>query len=105
MILFLIFLIIPGIESYHRLFFRTLSLFSFLNGKISECPIIWTNNIQIKSRQAHDLLLQCLHQAATCKSLTDEVLPLLKSTIQHYTLVSLIQQTGNCVSLGKNLFK
>jgi hypothetical protein len=69
-------------------------LFSFLNGKISECPTIWNTNIKLKSRYAHDLLLQCLHQAATCKTLVDEVLPLLKSTIQHYTLVSLTQQTG-----------
>jgi len=50
--------------------------------------------MKLKSRYAHDLLLQCLHQAATCKTLVDEVLPLLKSTIQHYTLVSLTQQTG-----------
>ena len=56
--------------------------------------MIWNKNIQIKTRHGHDLLLQCLHQAATCKTLADEVLPLLKSTIQHYTLVSLTQQTG-----------
>ncbi|CAF1203471.1 unnamed protein product [Rotaria sp. Silwood1] len=67
---------------------------SFLNGTISQCPLIWNTNIEIKSRHGHALLLQCLHQAATCKILTDDVLPILKSTIQHYTLVSLTQQIG-----------
>jgi hypothetical protein len=79
-------------------------LFSFLNGKISECPPIWNANIEIQSRHGHDLLLQCLHQAATCKTLADEVLPILKSTIQHYTLVSVTQQTGTKKLLLKKNF-
>lgn len=78
----------------HDLVRHLLNHSSFLNGQISEHSLIWNKNIEIKSRHIHDLLLQCLHQAATCKPLTDEVLPILKSTIQHYTLVSLTQQTG-----------
>ncbi|CAF4597070.1 unnamed protein product, partial [Rotaria sp. Silwood2] len=79
----------------HDLVTHLLNHPSFLNGTISQCPLIWNTNIEIKSRYGHALLLQCLHQAATCKTLTDDVLPILKSTIQHYTLVSLTQQIGN----------
>ena len=75
-------------------FSRTSSLSSFLQGQISECPKLWKTDIQIPSRLGHDLLLQCLHQAAICKALADDVLPLLKATVQHYTLVALTQQTG-----------
>ena len=68
--------------------------FSFLNGPISQCPTVWKSNGHIESRLGHDLLLKGLHQAAICKSIANEVLPLLKSTIQHYTLVAITQQTG-----------
>lgn len=98
MILSRIFSIIPGwvlIPSRNSL---PILLSSFLDGQISQCPMVWPNHVEIKSRQAHDLLLQCLHQAATCKNLIEEVLPLLKSTIQHYTLVALTQQTGKSLN-------
>lgn len=74
-----------------------------MNGNISQCPVIWSSNIEMKSFRGHSLLLQCLHQAATCKTLTDEVLPILKSTIQHYTLVALTQQLGNIILTVKIL--
>ncbi|CAF4204511.1 unnamed protein product, partial [Rotaria sordida] len=78
----------------HDLVTHLLNHPSFLNGTISQCPLIWNTNIDIKSSHGHILLLQCLHQAATCKTLADDVLPILKSTIQHYTFVSLTQQIG-----------
>ncbi|CAF1039731.1 unnamed protein product [Adineta steineri] len=78
----------------HDLITHLLNHSSFLNGKISEYPPIWNTSIEMKSRHGHILLLQCLHQAATCKTLPDDVLSTLKSTIQHYTLVSVTQQTG-----------
>jgi hypothetical protein len=49
---------------------------------------------QHSARIGHELLLQCLHHAAICKYLADDVITLLKSTIQHHTLVALTQQTG-----------
>ena len=82
----------------HELVTYLLNHSSFLNSSISECPQVWKANLQIKSRLAHDLLLQCLHQAATCKNLPDDVQTTLKSTIQHYTLVALTQQTGPLIS-------
>ncbi|CAF1644950.1 unnamed protein product, partial [Adineta ricciae] len=78
----------------HDLVTHLLNHSSFLNGKISDSPTTWSAHIEVKSRHGHDLLLQCLHQAATCKNLADEVLPILKSTIQHYTLVAAAQQAG-----------
>ncbi|CAF3137563.1 unnamed protein product [Rotaria socialis] len=78
----------------HDLVTHLLNHSSFLNGNISECPLVWNANIELKSHYGHILLLQCLHQAATCKTLADEVLSILKSTIQHYALVSLTRQIG-----------
>ena len=86
--------VLISIDDDHDLVAHLLNHSSFLTGKISECPPVWNRHLEVNSRHGHDLLLQCLHQAATCKTLADEVLPVLKSTIHHYALVALTQQTG-----------
>lgn len=67
---------------------------TFLDGQISRRPTIWKGTFLQGDRLAHDFILKSIHLGGISKSLSEEVLPILKATIQHYTLVSVSFQTG-----------